>query len=149
VSFTVRPVIVLVVDESGRPLAVWSNLGHEPTAGQRAGLRVRRGSLHGADLAPTQALRASAVCAGRGRLVATWTDLGELGRRAATGGVVLQQQAGEEYRDQCNELRRCGSGAANRDRRERQQCGEHPPPGCADPQGAPEQRIAGEEQRDA
>jgi len=48
VSFTVRPVIVLVVDESGRPLAVWSNLGHEPTAGQRAGLRVRRGSLHGA-----------------------------------------------------------------------------------------------------
>ncbi len=63
VSFTVRPVIVLVVDDSGRPLAVWSNVGHRPTTGQLAGLRIRRGSVHGADLAPTPALRASAAAA--------------------------------------------------------------------------------------
>lgn len=57
VSFTVRPVIVLVVDASGRPTALWSNLGHEPTAGQLGELRVRRGSVRGADVALTPSLR--------------------------------------------------------------------------------------------
>jgi hypothetical protein len=59
VSFTVRPVIAVVVDGDGRPLTVWSNLGHAPPAGQLARLRVRRGTLHGRELPLTPALRAS------------------------------------------------------------------------------------------
>jgi hypothetical protein len=59
VSFTVRPVIAVVVDAGGRPLAVWSNLGHAPTAAQLAALHVRRGSVHGRELQFTTALRAS------------------------------------------------------------------------------------------
>jgi len=50
VSFTVRPVIVLVVGDAGRPLAVWSNLGHAPTADQLTTLHIRRGTQHGREL---------------------------------------------------------------------------------------------------
>ena len=59
VSFTVRPVIAVVVDAGGRPLAVWSNLGHEPTGVQLAALHVRRDTVHGRDLRLTLALRMS------------------------------------------------------------------------------------------
>ena len=59
VSFTVRPVIAVVVDADGRPLAIWSNLGHAPTADQLTTLHVRRGTLHGRELRLTPALRAS------------------------------------------------------------------------------------------
>jgi hypothetical protein len=61
VSFTVRPVIVLVVDGSGRPVALWSNIGRRPTTGQLAALRVRRGTVRGRDLRMTPALRSSAA----------------------------------------------------------------------------------------
>ena len=59
VSFTVRPVIAVVVDAGGRPLAVWSNLGHAPTGVQLAALHVRRDTVHGRDLRLTPALRMS------------------------------------------------------------------------------------------
>jgi hypothetical protein len=59
VSFTVRPVIAVVVDAGGRPLAVWSNLGHAPTGVQLAALHVCRDTVHGRDLRLTPALRMS------------------------------------------------------------------------------------------
>ena len=77
VSFTVRPVIVLVVDDSGRPLAVWSNLGHQPTAGQLAGLRVaadrarRRPGTTPALRAPAAAVLDAADWSRRGRIWVT------------------------------------------------------------------------------
>ena len=59
VSFTVRPVIVVVVDAGGRPRAVWSNVGRSPTAAQLREVEVRRGSVHGREVAVAPALRAS------------------------------------------------------------------------------------------
>lgn len=61
VSFTVRPVIVLVVDGSGRPVALWSNIGHRPTADQLAELRVRQGTIDGRDLRATPMMRSAAA----------------------------------------------------------------------------------------
>ena len=60
VRFTVRPVIVLVVDASGRPRELWTNIPGRPAAAELAGLRVRLGSVRSADLALSDALRSAA-----------------------------------------------------------------------------------------
>ena len=61
VRFTVRPVILLVVGADGAPRELWTNLPGRPTAAQLAGLRVRLGSAHVADLAISGALRSAAA----------------------------------------------------------------------------------------
>jgi hypothetical protein len=61
VRFTVRPVIVLVVDAGGTPRELWTNIRGRPTTAQLAGLRVRSGSLQGAELAISGALRSAAT----------------------------------------------------------------------------------------
>ena len=61
VRFTVRPVIVLVVDASGQPRELWTTLSGRPSAADLAGMRVRRGSIKGPELAVTPALRAAAA----------------------------------------------------------------------------------------
>jgi hypothetical protein len=60
VRFTVRPVIVLVVDAGGTPTQLWTNLPGRPTATQLAALTVRRGDVHGAALVTSRALLAAA-----------------------------------------------------------------------------------------
>jgi hypothetical protein len=47
VGFTVRPTILVVVDEGCRPLALWSNIGHTPDAGQLAATQGRLRSASG------------------------------------------------------------------------------------------------------
>jgi hypothetical protein len=61
VRFTVRPVIVLVVDAEGAPRELWTNLPGRPSAADLAGLRVREGSITGPGLTVTPALRAAAA----------------------------------------------------------------------------------------
>jgi len=51
VSFTVAPVILVVVDTDSRPLAVWTNLRSAPSAETR--VVARRGSVHGPDVPVT------------------------------------------------------------------------------------------------
>jgi hypothetical protein len=72
VSFTVRPVIVVVVDGAGRPHAVWSNVGHQPTAAQLRDVRVRQGSVHGRDAAVTPAVDAALDAADWSRRGRIW-----------------------------------------------------------------------------
>jgi hypothetical protein len=60
VRLTVRPVIVLVVDSGGRPRELWTNIPGRPTAAELAGLSVRLGSVHGAEVAISGALRSAA-----------------------------------------------------------------------------------------
>jgi hypothetical protein len=60
VRFTVRPVIVLVVDAGGAPRELWTNIPGRPTAAELTGLSVRLGSVHGVDLAMSGALRSAA-----------------------------------------------------------------------------------------
>jgi hypothetical protein len=61
VRFTVRPVIVLVVDGNGAACELWTNIPGRPTAAQLAGFRVRLGSVRGPDLALSRALRSAAT----------------------------------------------------------------------------------------
>ena len=75
VSFTVRPVIAVVVDAGGRPIAVWSNLGHAPTATELDALHVRRGTPHGRELRLDTALRASTADA---LAAADWSRRGQI-----------------------------------------------------------------------
>jgi hypothetical protein len=56
VKFTVRPVIVLVVDAAGQPSELWTNLPRRPTASEWQGLLVRRGSPRGAAVEPSEGL---------------------------------------------------------------------------------------------
>jgi hypothetical protein len=60
VRFTVRPVIVLVVDAGGTPTQLWTNLPGRPTATQMAALTVRRGDVRGVALATSRALLSAA-----------------------------------------------------------------------------------------
>jgi len=60
VRFTVRPVIVLVVDSRGAPRELWTNIPGRPTAAELAGLSARLGGVHGAQLAMSGALRSAA-----------------------------------------------------------------------------------------
>ena len=61
VRFTVRPVIVLVIDGNGAACELWTNIPGRPTAAQLAGFRVRLGSVRGPDLALSRALRSAAT----------------------------------------------------------------------------------------
>ena len=57
VSFHVRPVVVLVVDDGGRPTELWTNLAGALRSEQPMVLRVRRGSAHGTDVRLTPTLQ--------------------------------------------------------------------------------------------
>jgi hypothetical protein len=75
VRFTVRPVIVLVVDANGAPRELWTNLQGRPSTADLTGLRVREGSIRGPELPVTPALRAAAA----GPLAqAQWGDQGRI-----------------------------------------------------------------------
>jgi hypothetical protein len=78
VKFTVRPVIVLVVDDAGRPSQLWTNISGRPTAAELRGLLVRRGTLRGAPVEPGADLPAQmrAVLAS-----ASWTHQGLVWQR--------------------------------------------------------------------
>jgi hypothetical protein len=56
VSFHVRPVVVLVVDDAGRPTELWTNLAGAFGSEQPV-LRVRRGSVRGNDVRLTPAFQ--------------------------------------------------------------------------------------------
>ena len=75
VRFTVRPVIVLVVDASGAPRELWTNLQQRPSAADLSGLRVREGSITGPELTVTPALRAAAAAP---LAEARWGDQGRI-----------------------------------------------------------------------
>jgi hypothetical protein len=60
VKFTVRPVIVLVVDGTGRPIQLWTNIAGRPTSAELRGLLVRRGTPRGAPVAMDDRLSAEA-----------------------------------------------------------------------------------------
>lgn len=57
VSFTVRPVIVLVVDDAGAPTQLWTNIPGSPTAGELDGVEARRDSPRGTPVAIGPSLR--------------------------------------------------------------------------------------------
>ena len=57
VSFHVRPVVVMVVDDGGRPTELWTNLAGAFGSEQPMVVRVRRGSVHGNDVRLTPALQ--------------------------------------------------------------------------------------------
>jgi hypothetical protein len=59
VRFTVRPVILLVVDGSGAPRELWTNIPGPPAAAELAGLNVRLGSVRGPDLPMSRAFRSA------------------------------------------------------------------------------------------
>ncbi len=57
VKFTVRPVIVLVVDRAGAPAQLWTNISGTPRPAETARVLVRRGAPRGQPLALSPALR--------------------------------------------------------------------------------------------
>jgi hypothetical protein len=59
VRFTVVPAILVVVDGSGRPLAVYTNLDRRPSAAELAAVHVRSGSQQGPAAALTATVRAT------------------------------------------------------------------------------------------
>jgi hypothetical protein len=61
VRFTVRPVILLVVDKGGARRELWTNLRGLPADSQLAGLRVRVGGVNGPRPPLTAALRSVAA----------------------------------------------------------------------------------------
>ena len=63
VRFTVRPVVVLVVDGRGRATELWTNLPGRPDADRPPRLLARAGSAGGRDLTLTPPLRAAAAAA--------------------------------------------------------------------------------------
>jgi hypothetical protein len=75
VRFTVRPVVILVVNAEGLPKELWSNLGRAPSGEEIAGLRVRIGSLNGREAAATAEVRDAAASALRG---ADWSVHGRI-----------------------------------------------------------------------
>jgi hypothetical protein len=68
VSFTVRPVIVLVVDDSGAPTQLWTNIPGSPTAAELDGVEARLGTPRGTPVGIGPSLRAQlpAILAGAG-----------------------------------------------------------------------------------
>jgi hypothetical protein len=56
VSFTVRPVIVLVVDDAGAPTQLWTNIPGSPTAQELDGLEARLDTPRGTPVAIGPAL---------------------------------------------------------------------------------------------
>ena len=76
--FTVRPVIVLVVDGDGHARELWTNVLGRPMAADLAAVRVRLGSVRGAELALDGSLRAAAAVPLRD---AMWGKQGRIWRR--------------------------------------------------------------------
>jgi len=76
VRFTVRPVIVLVVDDSGAPTQLWTNIPGTPTDAELAGVQARLGGPRGAPVMIDPALRAQLPAilaeAGWGRQGLVW-----------------------------------------------------------------------------
>ena len=72
VSFTVVPAILVVVDSSGHPFEVFTNLRQTPTAAELAAVHVRTGSQHGPDTAVTAAVRAALADVHWGRPGLVW-----------------------------------------------------------------------------
>jgi hypothetical protein len=58
VKFTVRPVIVLVVDRAGAPAQLWTNIPGRPTDAEAAAVVVRRATPRGQPAPLSAALRA-------------------------------------------------------------------------------------------
>lgn len=56
VRFTVRPAILLVVDEAGRTLQIWSNVGHRPSFGDLEAITIRLARPNGTTLAASTAI---------------------------------------------------------------------------------------------
>ena len=78
VRFTVRPVVLLVVDGRGAPVELWTNIPGRPSAADLAGLRVRLGNAGGADLPLTARLLAAAATP---LADANWGTQGRIWRR--------------------------------------------------------------------
>ena len=68
VGFTVRPVIVVVVDDAGSPAQLWTNIPGSPTADELDAVQARLDSPRGTPVSIGQALRAQlpAILAGAG-----------------------------------------------------------------------------------
>ena len=58
VSFTVRPVIVLVVDDNGTPQGLWTNIPGQPTAADLKDVQARLDDPRGTPVAIGPALQA-------------------------------------------------------------------------------------------
>jgi len=68
VGFTVRPVIVVVVDDAGSPTQLWTNIPGSPTAAELDAVQARLGSPRGTPVPIGPALEAQlpAILAGAG-----------------------------------------------------------------------------------